>query len=238
MHYLDLSNLNSVKDFVSKWTKPIDILVCNAGIYGPPSLTFAADSGLELTLATNHLGHFALVLGLLNQHKLAGHCHILVLTSSLHDPKQADGRMGGPKFDFDDLKWTKQLYEPGIAYRNSKLANVWFTYELDRILRAKGSTIRVNTICPGFVPTTRLSRNSPFLIRMLMHTILPFFSFTVSLDQASQWVLEACLNQAASGRMFSKGMEIASSDESHDQEKASRLWALSCSLIGETENFS
>lgn len=227
VHALDLANLASVNQFVSQWTTPVDILICNAGIWGPPSLTLAQDSGLELTLATNHLGHYALVVGLLNAHKLSETCHIIVVSSSLHDPKQSNGRMGSPKFDFDDLKWIKNAYDPRTAYQNSKLANIWFTYELDRNLKRTRSKIRINALCPGFVPTTQLSRNSSFFVRMLLKTVFPFFSFTVSVDQAAQWVVETCLNQTESGKMFSKGRIIASSDESYDEEKAARLWNIS-----------
>jgi NAD(P)-dependent dehydrogenase (short-subunit alcohol dehydrogenase family) len=228
---LNLANLLSVKEFVSQWTKPVDILVCNAGIWGPPSLKFAQDSGLELTLATNHLGHFALVLGLLNANKLNNNSHIIVLSSSLHDPNQSNGRMGSPNFDFDDLKWSKNSYDPRTAYQNSKLANIWFTYELDRNLKKMESKIRVNAVCPGFVPTTQLSRNSSFFSRMVLKIVFPLLSFTVSVDQAADWVVEACLNQTDSGKLFSKGQIIASSDESYDAEKAAKLWNLSCDCI-------
>lgn len=97
--------------------------------------------------------------------------------------------MGGPDFDFDDLKWvhsrrfslyvdsklivrvlhTKERHEytPRTAYQNSKLANVWFTYELHRRISSnllpQAKTVRVNALCPGFVPTTALNRNASFV---------------------------------------------------------------------------
>ena len=79
------------------------------------------------------------------------------------------------------------------------------------------------------MPTTQLSRNSSFIKRVLMYYILPLFSFTTSLDQAAEWMVQACLNEE-SGKVFSKGKVIESSLESYDQEKAAKLWELSLDL--------
>ncbi len=128
---VDLSSLSSIKSFLQSFNppKPLDLVLCNAGIWGPDKLTFAPDSGLELTLATNHLGHFALVNGLLEGNHLESKalsyqrlwfslhrlfvengCHIVNVASSLHDPKTGNGRMGGPQFDFEDLKWVSRQW--------------------------------------------------------------------------------------------------------------------------------
>lgn len=70
---VDLSSLSSIKSFLDNFKppKPLDLVLCNAGIWGPGILTFTPDSGLELTLATNHLGHFALVNGLISGNHLS-----------------------------------------------------------------------------------------------------------------------------------------------------------------------
>ena len=101
------------------------------------------------------MGHFALVIGLLNAGKLSQNCQILVVSSSLHNPQETNGKMGNlhlfkskgrPNFDFDDLRWTRNKYDSRTAYQNSKLANIWFTFELDRIITKKKLGIRVNGI--------------------------------------------------------------------------------------------
>ena len=107
------------------------------------------EDGFELTLAVNHLGPFALT-GLLLDRLGAG-ARIVTVSSISH-------RQGA--IDFDDLH-AERHYDPSRAYAQSKLANLLFTYELDRRLRATGTgaialTRRSRSPAPG--PMTRLSR--------------------------------------------------------------------------------
>jgi len=135
---LDLADLASVRAFAAAWSGPIDVLVANAGVMATP-LRRTAD-GFELQLATNHLGHFALV------NLLLGHVadRVVVVASPAH-------RLG--RIDLADLNWERRRYSPWRAYAQSKLANVLFALELQRRLAAAGSPVRAIAVHPGWVAT-------------------------------------------------------------------------------------
>ncbi|KAJ3297578.1 Short-chain dehydrogenase/reductase 2b [Borealophlyctis nickersoniae] len=134
---LDLSIKQSVESFVKSFPYPrIDLLLCNAGCVNA-SLTHAWGN-LEATFAANHLGHFALVMLLIKRGVLPGNgsSRVVVVSSGIHVPGRSP--TGGPKFDFDNLKNSVEPYDSMVAYANSKLANVWFSYELARWVKEKG----------------------------------------------------------------------------------------------------
>lgn len=141
---LDLADLSSVQDFVDRArasSEPIDVLINNAGVMMTPK-TQTAD-GFELQFGTNHLGHFALTLGLLPVLSKSKDPRIVVVSSHMH----AMGRM-----DFDNLN-AEKYYNPVTAYAQSKLANLLFVLELQRRLRAVDSPIRVVSAHPGYCDT-------------------------------------------------------------------------------------
>ena len=113
---------------------PVDVLVNNAGVLALPLGT--SPDGVELHLATNHLGHFALTNLLLP--RLTD--RVVVVGS----PSHRHGHL-----DLDDLDWTRRSYRPYAAYADSKLANLLFMAELQRRLTAAGSTLRVTGAHPG-----------------------------------------------------------------------------------------
>ena len=175
---LDLGDLTAVRsaaeETLERWPS-IDVLVNNAGVMIPPRSTTA--DGFELQFGTNHLGHFAytgLVLGALTS--TAG-SRIVNVASIAH----RDGRMR-----WDDLQWERS-YNRMAAYSQSKLANLLFTFELDRRLR----TAEVPTVAlaahPG-VSATELARHIPGLD-------LP------GVKQLARVVLSATLNSAADGAL-------------------------------------
>jgi NAD(P)-dependent dehydrogenase (short-subunit alcohol dehydrogenase family) len=125
---LDLADLASVRSFAESWTGVIDVLVNNAGVMVPP---FGhTEDGFELQFGINPLGHFALT------NRLLPHITGRVVTV-------ASGAHRSGTIDFDDLNWATRRYgSGGGAYEQSKLANLLFTYELDRRLRAALSSIR------------------------------------------------------------------------------------------------
>lgn len=137
---LDLTSLASVRAFVENWTTPLRILICNAGVMAPPE-TYTAN-GWELQFATNHMGHFALALGLHNSLAAAQAARIVSVSSSAH---------GLSPVVFDDLFFEKRPYEPMQAYGQSKTANVLFAVEASR--RWVGDGIRANAVMPGGVWT-------------------------------------------------------------------------------------
>jgi NAD(P)-dependent dehydrogenase (short-subunit alcohol dehydrogenase family) len=112
-----------------------------------PELTLT-DQGYELQFATNHLGHFALALGLHDALAAAGDARIVSLSSR--------GHLRSPVM-FDDLNFTSRPYDPWLAYGQSKTANVLFAVEATR--RWSGDGITANAVHPGAILATNLSRH-------------------------------------------------------------------------------
>jgi NAD(P)-dependent dehydrogenase (short-subunit alcohol dehydrogenase family) len=141
---VDLSDLSSVAAFVRAWTGPLDILVNNAGVMAVPELTMSP-SGHEMQFATNHLGHFALTVGLHKALAAAGDARIVSVSSG--------GHLRSPVV-FDDIDFAFRDYNPFAAYGQSKTANVLFAVELDRRWAEDG--IRGYAVHPGIVVGTGL----------------------------------------------------------------------------------
>jgi NAD(P)-dependent dehydrogenase (short-subunit alcohol dehydrogenase family) len=144
VRWLDLSDLASVHAFADTVTEPVDILINNAGIMAVP-LARTVD-GFELQIGTNHLGHFALTQLLLPLVR----DRVVTVSSQLH-------RRG--RIDLRDLNWERRRYDPLGAYSASKLANVLFTFELQRNLDQAGSPVRAVTAHPG-IASTQLARRA------------------------------------------------------------------------------
>lgn len=139
VRHLELTSLASVHEFADAWMGPLHILINNAGImYVPEGRT---DEGFELTIGTNHLGHFALT-NLLLEHITD---RVVTISSLLH----RSGRV-----DVDDLNWEKRPYNASRAYADSKQANLLFTLELQRRLTAEGSSVRAVSAHPGLTSTS------------------------------------------------------------------------------------
>jgi NAD(P)-dependent dehydrogenase (short-subunit alcohol dehydrogenase family) len=145
---LDLSSLASVAGFVDAMTaedRPIGILINNAGVMTPPVRQTTSD-GFELQFGTNHLGHFALTLGLLPLLR-AGGARITHQTSIA-------ARRG--EINWDDLNWQRG-YDGMAAYRQSKIAVALFAGELDARSREAGWGVSSNVAHPGVSPTNLLA---------------------------------------------------------------------------------
>lgn len=146
---LDLASLSSVRQCAARVlaTYPVvDILVNNAGVMAPRRRRVSAD-GHELQIATNHLGHFALTGELL---PALGAARVVTVSSNAH-------RMG--RIDLDDLD-SERSYRPWPAYGQSKLANLLFAMQLQRL--ADGAGLRLVSVAahPGYA-ATELMRNGP-----------------------------------------------------------------------------
>ncbi len=144
---LDLADLASVDAVTAAWEGPLHVLVCNAGVMDTPSGRTA--QGWETQLGTNHLGHFALATGLHGALAAAGDARVVVVSSS--------GHAASPVV-FDDLFFERRPYEPGLAYGQSKTANVLFAVEATR--RWAGEGITANALMPGGI-WTPLQRHWP-----------------------------------------------------------------------------
>ena len=137
---LDLTDPGSVERFVDGWSGPLHLLVNNAGVMDTPE-TYT-EQGWELQFATNHLGHFALALGLHDALAADGAARIVSVSSSGH---------GASPVVFDDLFFARRAYDPGLAYGQSKTANVLFAVEATRRWAADGIT--ANALMPGGIWT-------------------------------------------------------------------------------------
>jgi NAD(P)-dependent dehydrogenase (short-subunit alcohol dehydrogenase family) len=144
---LDLADPRSVATFVAGWKGPLDLLINNAGVMAVPDLQLTSQ-GWELQFATNHLGHFALAVGLHNALAAAeSGARIVSLSSRAH--------LRSPLV-FDDVNFASRAYDPMLAYGQSKTANVLFAVEANRRWRDDGIT--ANAVHPGAIATTNLSR--------------------------------------------------------------------------------
>src|ERR1700712_1890868 len=144
---VDLADQSSVREFVARWSGPLDILVDNAGVMATPELRTA--EGWELQFATNHLGHFALTTGLHDALAAAGHARVVMVSSV--------GHVNGEVL-FDDLDFTAHPYDPWTAYAQSKTANILFAVEAAKRWAADG--IVVNALNPGRIASTNLGRHT------------------------------------------------------------------------------
>lgn len=225
---LDRDSIRALAHAIAARPEPLDVLVNSAGLLVSGKEPARTKEGVEVTFATNLLGPFYLTHLLLPCLERSPSARIVNVASRMHMPK---GGWGPPvNFDFEDLEAQKH-YEPTVAYKNSKLAMMWFTYELARRLPPR--KITANAICPGFVPATA-AEDTHGAMRLLMKTIMPLMPFAHTVEEATDTYAMACASpelEGASGKFFGESKAIASSDESHDEAKAKRLWKLCCEML-------
>ncbi len=144
---LDLADQASVAAFVASWSGPLDRLINNAGVMALPDLQLTPE-GWEMQFATNHLGHFALAVGLRDALAEAGDARVVSLSSR--------GHLRSPVV-FEDLNFSFRPYDPWMAYGQSKTANALFAVEATR--RWADDGITANAVHPGMVGGTNLARH-------------------------------------------------------------------------------
>ena len=184
----DLANFASVRRFAAAWRasgEPLDALVLNAGVQysGDDTVRRTAD-GLEITVGTNHLGHFLLTnLMLPDLESAVGSTadgsspRVVVTASEVHDPASPGGNVGlgaglgglaglaSKGADFEMLDGSP--YNADKAYKDSKLCNVLFARELERRLEARGSAVTVNAFGPGLITRTGFFRyQNPIFVKL------------------------------------------------------------------------
>jgi len=138
---IDLSDLASIRVFISRWDQPLHILVNNAGIMALPNRE-VTPQGWELQFVTNFLGHFALALGLRQALAATKGARVVSLSSSAN--------LLGPVV-FDDLHFNFRPYEPFAAYAQSKTACALIAVEMTR--RWSADRIFANALNPGAIAT-------------------------------------------------------------------------------------
>lgn len=226
---LDVASLKSVHEFAKAFKKKykrLDVLLNNAGVMMTPY--GKTEDGFELQLGTNHLGHFALTGLLISLLLKTTGSRVVNVSSNGH-------RFGGT--DFDKLVYGKDKeYSPMKAYGRSKLANLFFTYELQRRLEAKKSKAIVVAAHPG-MSHTNLGRH--MLKRWYFRLLMPIFSIIISQSAAKGALpsIRASVDPDVKGGdyygpcgfMEMKGhpVKTESSEVSHNKEHAKKLWEIS-----------
>lgn len=228
---LDLASLDAVRAFAAQALErdePIDVLAHVAGVMQQSPTRRVTVDGHEETLAVNVLAPFLLTALLLPALERASSARVVNVSSRLHLP---DSRGVSVDFDFGDPQ-LEHGYHPDRAYKNSKLAVLWFTYELQRRLAPR--PITANAVCPGFVPTTAAA-SAHGAKRLFMATVLPHMPFAVSVEAAAASLAFMAVDPSidgVGGRFFGERRPIDSSPESCDVEKARRFWELAAALTG------
>ncbi len=199
----------------------LDMLVNNAGAF----FLQRAESpdGIERTFALNHLSYFLLTNLLLDLMRASAPARIVNVSSESHR---------GSTIHFDDLVFENRPYWGLAAYGESKLANLLFTYELDRRLTHEGIT--VNALHPGFV-NTHIGKQYPLLRPMmnLLHTL--FAKSPEEGAETSVYLASSPDVAGVSGQYFIDKEPVRSSTASYVGADAQRLWEVSEAMTGSTK---
>ncbi|MFT6410862.1 MAG: NAD(P)-dependent dehydrogenase (short-subunit alcohol dehydrogenase family) [Flavobacteriales bacterium] len=223
---LDLGSLDSVKAFAKEVNQDLgqlDILINNAGVMMCPYST--TKDGFEIQMGTNHLGHFALTGLLMPLLKRSKDSRVVVTSSIAHK---------SGNIDFEDLNWETRKYNTTKAYSDSKLANLYFMYELVNRLGTGNDAPKITCAHPGWTKTD-LDRHS---------SVINFIGNIVAqkVHMGTLPTLRAATDEAAvSGNYFGpKGMMemrghpvlVKSNEMANNQGNAKSLWDLSEQLTG------
>ncbi len=260
--YLDLASLASVRQFVTDFRatgKSLDALVCNAAVYLPRlKQPMYSPDGYEISVATNHFGHFLLCNLLLEDFQKSGSAdpRLVILGTVTANSKELGGKIPIPApADLGDLKGLEagfkapiamidgKPFKPGKAYKDSKLCNMITTRELHR--RFHNTTgITFTSLYPGCVADTPLFRNAP----KLFQKIFPWFQKNITGgyvtqelagDRVAQVVADPQFKQSGVhwswGNRQKTGRESfvqELSDKASDDQKSQKMWDLSAKLVG------
>ncbi len=263
---IDFGDLESVRagveTLVASLSGELDALVCNAAVYKPRlKQPERSPQGYEISMATNHLGHFLLIQMLMESLKASSHPsrRVVILGTVTANSKELGGKIPIPApADLGDLSGFEQgfqapismasgkAFKPGKAYKDSKLCNMITTQELHRRLH-EGTGIVFSSLYPGCVADTPLFRNTP----KAFQTIFPWFQKNITGGYVSQALAGERVAQVVAdpefavsgvhwswgnrqkkdGRQFSQEL----SDKATDPSTAERVWDLSMKLVGRSE---
>ncbi len=237
---LDLSDLASVRAFVARWgARPLHLLINNAGVMACP-LSRTAD-GFEMQFGTNHLGHFALAVGLASAlergAKALGRPSRLVALSSIGHRRSG--------IHFDDPHYRKRAYDKWEAYGQSKTANALFAVGFHARFKDRGIT--ANAVHPGGIMTPlqrHLPREEMIAFGWMDESgkVNDRFKTPAQGASTSVWAATAAALEGIGGlyledcrqaRPFDPAMPFAGvMDHARDPKAADRLWAISLDSVG------
>ena len=228
---LDLASLDSVREFAERFKashEGLDLLINNAGVMATPRRSTA--DGFELQFGTNHLGHFALTGLLIGEMEGREDARVVTLSSNAHK----FGRIA-----FDNLGGDRRYFR-WRAYGQSKLANLLFALELDRRLRAAGSTVKSLAAHPGYAATNLQFAGPPGLDAAVMKVSNRVFAQNdemgalPTLYAATQPGLEGGTFCGPDGFLEQRGhpKPVSPSGAARDEQVARRLWEVSEEMTG------
>jgi NAD(P)-dependent dehydrogenase (short-subunit alcohol dehydrogenase family) len=211
----DLSALEAVRRLarcVERDTDRLDVLVNNAGVAVMDGRRTSRE-GFELTFAVNHLSHFLLTAELMPLARSSAPARIVNVAS-----------IGQAPVNFEDPMAEEREYDGFLAYRESKLAQILFTFELaDRLREAGVADVTVNALHPATLMDTQMVRGS--------------FGRAMSEVEEGVQALTRLIGDpeldGVSGRYFDQLEEDAPHSQAHDPDARRRLWTLSEELAGE-----
>src|SRR5450755_3077335 len=225
VRHLDLADLASIRAFAADLDE-IAVLVNNAGVMATPKSR--TKDGFELQIGTNHLGHFALTGLLLDR-----------ITDRVVTMSSAGHRMG--RIDLEDLNWDHRRYSRWQAYGQSKLANLMFTYQLQRRFTAAQSNRKALAAHPGYSSSNLQSHTDSIQDRLMSVTNR---LVAQSAEMGALPALYAATFPTVPGgsfvgpdRLFEQRGHpkvVRSSRRSYDEAQAVALWSLSETLTGVT----
>jgi NAD(P)-dependent dehydrogenase (short-subunit alcohol dehydrogenase family) len=235
---LDLGDLASVRAFATALASDrdrVDLLVNNAGVMAPPR--GKTKDGFELQFGTNHLGHFALT-GLLLPLLLVSAAPTVVTVSS-------QAHRGG-YINFDDLTGERR-YNRWAAYGQSKLANLVFSFELDRRSRQAGLDLKSQAAHPGWA-ATNLQSAGPAIPYERVFMAIVNRTYAQTAEMGALPILYAATVPDLPGGSFvgpdglgeGRGYPklVHGSSRAYDVEVARRLWSVSEELTGVSFNLA
>ncbi|KAL1206557.1 Protochlorophyllide reductase A [Cardamine amara subsp. amara] len=258
--HLDLASLDSVRQFVDNFRRaeiPLDVLVCNAAVYQPTANqpTFTAE-GYELSVGTNHLGHFLLSRLLIDDLKNSDYpSKRLVIVGSITGYRNTNTLAGNvlPKANLGDLRGlagglnglnSSAMIDGGNfdgakAYKDSKVCNMLTMQEFHRRFHEE-TGITFASLYPGCIATTGLFREHIPLFRTLFppfqkYITKGYVSETEAGKRLAQVVSDPSLTKSGvywSWNKSSASFENQLSQEASDMEKARRVWEVSEKLVG------
>jgi NAD(P)-dependent dehydrogenase (short-subunit alcohol dehydrogenase family) len=220
----DLSRIAGMRSlsqqFKQKYDR-LDVLLNNAGaMFTERHLT---EDGFEQTFALNHLSYFLVTNDLLDLLKASAPARIVNVASAVHT---------GGKMAFDDLH-AESGYNPLGAYSQSKLANIMFTYELDK--RLEGAGVTVNALHPGVVRSS-FGRSNPGIIGRVTGIVLGLMQQFRGVDvgegaDTAVYLAASPEVEGISGSYWYKRQQTPSSPDSLDERSWQRLWTVSEAMI-------
>ncbi len=216
----DPASVQACAERVIALGRPLDAIICNAGIMALPDLN--QKLGYELQFFTNHIGHFILVTSLLDT--LAEKGRVVMVSSSAHNGAPKEG------IQFDNLSGERE-YGAWANYGQSKLANLLFANHLAKRLEGTGKT--ANSLHPGVIHTN-LARSMNPIARGALAIGAPLVLKSVGEGAATQVYLAVHPNvDGVAGKYFSDCNVGKSSSRGRDEEMAAKLWEVSEKIAAE-----